>query len=91
MKIVWDEPKREVNLAKHELDFADFEAAFGRDDFVTIPARRSTKTGRPRAQLVGRMHGLMVVAVISPLGSEALALISLRPAGVKERMLHAER
>ena len=28
MKIVWDEPKRLTNLAKHGLDFADLGADF---------------------------------------------------------------
>lgn len=28
MKIVWDEPKRLTNLAKHGLDFADLDTDF---------------------------------------------------------------
>lgn len=28
MKIVWDEPKREANLFKHKLDFADLDETF---------------------------------------------------------------
>jgi uncharacterized DUF497 family protein len=28
MKIVWDEPKRLINLAKHGLDFADLDTNF---------------------------------------------------------------
>jgi hypothetical protein len=30
MKIVWDEPKRLTNLAKHGLDFADLDTDFFR-------------------------------------------------------------
>jgi uncharacterized DUF497 family protein len=28
MKIVWDEPKRQINLAKHGLDFVDLSVEF---------------------------------------------------------------
>ncbi len=28
MLIVWDEPKRKANLAKHGMDFADLDAEF---------------------------------------------------------------
>ena len=28
MRIVWDEPKREANLSKHSLDFADLDESF---------------------------------------------------------------
>lgn len=91
MQIVWDEPKRLSNLEKHGLDFAEFEAEFSWDAFITVPARPSAATRRERAQLVGRMKGRMVTAVISPLGSEAFAVISLRPANALERVLYAER
>lgn len=91
MKIVWDEPKRLANLDKHGLDLAAFESGFDWTDFLTIPARPSS-TGRRRAILVGVLNNeLVVTAVVSPLGSEALSLISLRPAGTKERMLYDER
>jgi uncharacterized protein len=28
MRIVWDEPKRQANIAKHAMDFADLDAEF---------------------------------------------------------------
>lgn len=28
MRLVWDEPKRQQNIAKHGLDFADLTSAF---------------------------------------------------------------
>jgi len=28
MKIIWDEPKRLANLAKHRMDFADLNETF---------------------------------------------------------------
>jgi uncharacterized DUF497 family protein len=85
MKIVWDEPKRLANLDKHGLDFADFEECFSWDDFLVFPVRPS-RTGRARHQMIGTLADeLVVVAIVSPLGTEALSLVSLRPASGKER------
>lgn len=36
--IVWDEPKRQSNLAKHGLDFADLDEAFFLSALV-VPAK----------------------------------------------------
>lgn len=86
--IVWDEPKRLANLVKHDLDFADFEAGFNFATALEVPAK-SSQTGRPRSKLIGSFNGRIVVAaIVSPLGTEALALISLRPASALERMLY---
>jgi len=80
-----DEPKRLANLDKHGLDFADFETGFSFDRFDAFPARPS-RTGRRRFKLVGSLFGeTVVVAVIAPLGSEAIAIVSLRRANNKER------
>ena len=88
MKIVWDEPKRQANLVKHGLDFEDlidgfdFAIAFS---FEVPPSR----TGRRRRMFVGEFAGELVVAVIaSPLGSEALSVVSFRPASRDERMIY---
>ena len=37
MKIVWDEPKRLANLAKHGLDFADLSETFF-DNALVLPS-----------------------------------------------------
>jgi len=88
MKIVWDEPKRLANLDKHGLDFRDFEEGFGWEACLVFPSRPS-QTGRARHQMIGELNGeLVVVAIVSPLGSEALSLVSLRPASSKERRLY---
>ncbi len=81
MRIVWDEPKRLTNLAKHSLDFGDLSPEFFQSAYVG-PA----KEGRFKA--VGELNGEVVVAVVfKPLGSEALSVISLRRANRKERSL----
>jgi uncharacterized protein len=78
MKIVWDEPKRLANLAKHGLDFADLdpgffsEAAFGTAD-------------KGRFVAVGEWAGITITVIFRPLGAEAISGISTRPASQKER------
>lgn len=85
MQITWDEPKRLANLVKHGLDFAAFETAFDFDRFGILPANPG-RDGRPRMMFVGEWNGeIVVAAVVSPLGSEALSLVSLRHASKKER------
>ncbi|GJE18255.1 BrnT family toxin [Methylobacterium marchantiae] len=88
--ITWDESKRSTNLVKHGLDFAEFETAFDFSTAIELPAEPSA-TGRARFRLVGVFDGrLVVVAILSPLGTEALSLISLRPASRAERRLYAQ-
>ncbi|MGY2047931.1 BrnT family toxin [Methylobacterium sp. JK268] len=91
MRIVWDETKRLANLAKHGLDFEGFADRFDIDTAVEVPTFPS-RTGRDRTLFVGPLDGVLVVAaVLSPLGSEAQSLISLRPASAKERRLYEHR
>ena len=48
MMIVWDEPKRLVNLAKHGLDFSDLDEAFFLSSLV-VPAKEN------RHMAIGRL------------------------------------
>lgn len=90
VKIICDESKRLANLAKHGLDFADFEHGFSWDCFLEVKTKPS-KTGRKRIILVGMLNAeLVVAAIISPLGSQALSLVSLRPASEKERKAYEQ-
>lgn len=85
MRITYGEPKRQLNLQAHGLDFADFEAGF---DFTTAVRFETypSSTGRARYALIGWYRGkLVTVGILSPLGSEALSLVSFRPASKKER------
>ena len=87
MLVICDEPKR-ANLDKHGLDFARFADGFEFETAIRIAARPS-RTGRPRFRLVGEFDGeAVVVAVVSPLGTEAISLVSLRLASSKERDLY---
>lgn len=81
MKIVWDEPKRAANVAKHGLDFADLTSAFFEAALV-IEAKKG------RFQAFGRFKDISCSVVFRLLGTEALSVISLRPASLKERVTH---
>ena len=37
MKIVWDEPKRQQNIARHGLDFADLSIGFFAEAILVPP------------------------------------------------------
>ena len=80
MQIVWDEPKRLANIASHGMDFADLDEAFF-EGSVIVPA----KLGRRIA--IGRHHGGIVLVVFVTLGTEAVSVISMRPASRRERRL----
>jgi uncharacterized DUF497 family protein len=81
MKIVWDEPKREANIAKHGLDFASLTVAF-------FEAAHVEAARRNRFLAIGEIEGTAVVVVVfRPLGSEALSVISMRRANKNERSL----
>jgi uncharacterized DUF497 family protein len=79
--ITWDETKRRSNLAKHGLDFADLDYEF----FATALVAPSRDR---RLIAIGAFRGELIVAVVFQLrGSEALSIISMRPASRKERRL----
>ena len=79
MMIVWDEPKRRANLAKHGIDFAEIGP-----EFFLAALVKPARDGRWVA--IGEHHGVIVV-IFATLGSEAISIISARPASAKERKL----
>jgi uncharacterized protein len=80
VRIVWDEPKRQANLAKHGLDFADLDLRFFLEAKVG-PAH----AGRMIA--VGISGGRALTVVFALLGTEAVSIVSMRPASTRERKL----
>lgn len=90
MVIVWDEPKRLSNLEMHGLDFADVRDRFAFEDALIVPSHPG-EDGRPRFIAVNVLDGQIVTLVFSPLGIEAISLISFRPASRKERKAYASR
>ncbi len=73
MRMVWDEPKRESNIRKHRMDFADAHDRFEWADAV-VEAAKPGPDGRPRFLAVSFLDG-----------SEAISAISLRRASRSER------
>jgi uncharacterized DUF497 family protein len=81
MLITFDEAKRRTNLVKHGLDFADLTLAF-------FEAALIFDASQDRYMAVGEFEDRIIIAVVfKPLGSEALTVISMRPASRKERSL----
>ncbi len=83
MRIVWDEPKRRANLEKHGLDFADVsELDWGN---AVVEDGRPDADGRRRLKAIGYFRDGTAAVVFAILGSEAISIISFRPASDKER------
>lgn len=80
MEITFDPVKQAANKAKHGFDFEDLEAEWFADAVIV-----AGKFGRFRA--VGHFGGVDITVVFKPLGSEALSVISMRPASGRERKL----
>jgi len=80
MEIVWDEPKRLANIARHGMDFADLDTAFF-EGSVTIRAKFD------RQIAVGRHHSGIILVVFVALGTEGLSVVSMRPASRRERRM----
>ena len=84
MNILWDEPKRLANLAKHGLDFADLNETFFDGALIVASSNR-------RWVGIGKNIRDVIVVVFVTLGKEAVSVISMRPASKNERKLYAER
>lgn len=80
MLITWDEPKRLANIDKHHLDFADLTIDFFLDAAI-VPAKLE------RRMAIGRLKDGTLAVVFVTLRTEALSVISMRPAKKKERRL----
>lgn len=74
VKIVWDEPKRMANLAKHGFDFADLTVAFFKAATI-VTARQG------RLAAIGKLPDAVIVIF------EAVSVISRRPASAREARL----
>ncbi len=78
--IVWDEPKRQINLSRHGLDFADLDELFFLNA-MAVPAKEN------RYMAIGCLSDAVVAVVFAILGTEGVSVISMRPASRKERSL----
>jgi uncharacterized DUF497 family protein len=80
MKIVNDPPKRLENLKRHRLDFEELTVEFFETAEI-LPAKRG------RYMAINRLGGHVLTVVFKRLGTEAISVISMRPASRKERKL----
>jgi uncharacterized DUF497 family protein len=81
LKIIFDEPKRLLNIKAHEgLDFETLTMEFFLNSIV-IPAKKG------RQMAIGELNGDVLAVIFKPLGTEALSMISMRYASLKERKL----
>jgi uncharacterized DUF497 family protein len=86
---VWDEAKRLANLAKHGYDFADAEAGFDWEDAVTARTYAGARGGA-RFKSIGLFDGRLIVVIFAALGTEAISIISMRPANRQERKFYED-
>lgn len=83
MKFEWDPQKNQINIAKHELDFADAHKVF------RLPLRASADErqnyGENRWIGLGMLDGRIIVIVFTEPNKETVRIISLRKALPYER------
>lgn len=82
----WDETKRETNLRKHHLDFADAYMVYEHPGKITIDSPRGSESRHvdlALVELAGR-----VLALIYTKRGESVRIISFRIASREERRLY---
>lgn len=85
MEFEWDEVKRQANLVKHGLDFADV-AAIDWTSVKLVPDRRvdyGEDRFRAFARIEGELHSMAVV-----FRGSAIRVLSFRRANRKERRIY---
>jgi uncharacterized DUF497 family protein len=84
-----DEPKRRLNFGTHGFDLADAEL-LDWNNVVVVPGHPASD-GRPRFRAIGLLNDELVTVVFSRLGTEAVSVISMRPASNAERKIHEDK
>jgi uncharacterized DUF497 family protein len=79
MHIMWDGPKRELNIEKHGFDFAELEPEFFEQAAVILPAREG------RLMAIDWFRNTPIAVVFRRLGDDAVSVISMRRASQRER------
>ena len=83
----WDEAKRQSNIEKHGIDFADAVKIF--DEFAVSRQDTRADYGELRFLATGMLEGREISVVYTPRG-ENTRIISARRARVEERKLYYE-
>jgi uncharacterized protein len=83
MNFEWDEPKNEINIQKHELDFFDVWEMFEAPILLENDTRRDY--GENRLIGIGILRNFVAVVVFTERKSDIIRVISLRRANRHER------
>jgi len=83
----WDEAKREANLAKHGLDFADADLVL-EGPFVLI--KDSPRKGEVRKQAFAYVFEALCVLTVVYVPGKRCRILSFRPTKRKEREAYHE-
>ncbi len=82
-RIHWDEAKRQANLDKHGLDFADAPMVLESPFRLDV---ESVRSGEPRMQSFAYVFDMLaVLTVVHVARDHALRIVSFRPASEEER------
>jgi uncharacterized DUF497 family protein len=84
MRFIWHEPKRQANLKKHGVDFADAERVFAGPTF-TFEADREDY-GEQRWVTLGLL-GMRVIVIVHTETEDEIRVISMREADNDEQIL----
>ena len=84
----WDESKRQANLAKHGLDFADAGEVLESRFRLDVPVVRH---GESRTQSLSYVFGCLAVLTVAHTARDgSIRIISFRPASRREREVYDE-
>ncbi len=81
--LIWDEAKRQVNLAKHGLDFADAHRVYDNPGKVTFSSGRNAEDRKLDVAMV-KLAGHILTLVYVERGSD-VRVISFRVASRQEK------
>ncbi|MBU4225661.1 MAG: BrnT family toxin [Chloroflexi bacterium] len=83
MKFIWDKRKNEINIEKHELDFADAYKVFESPMLTGMDNREDY--GEDRWMGIGLMDSRVVIIVFTEPEQDTIRVISFRKATTDER------
>ena len=88
MRYCWDETKRQTNLEKHGLDFADADLVLASDYRLDVPSERNNEQ---RVQSFAYVFEVLTVLTVVHLpGANGVRVISFRRANRSEREAYHE-
>jgi uncharacterized protein len=88
MEFEWDERKNQVNITKHELDFADAVKVFRLPLRISLDRRQDY--GEERWIGLGMLDGRVVLVVFTEPDEKTIRIISLRKALPYERKCYEQ-